>query len=92
MDRAKINGTSMFVMAFETDDHRPPGGWNTMFATAASPRGPWTVLNIGRYSMPINVEHADPTIRFIPDGPTAPVPADGTSGTFYVMTGRASLS
>ena len=29
VDRAKINGTELFVMAFETDDKRTPGGWNT---------------------------------------------------------------
>jgi hypothetical protein len=99
VDRAKINGTDLFVMAFETDDKRTPGGWNTMFATAPSPKGPWTVLEIDRFSMPINVEHADPTIRFIPDKGTdsgsgsdvAESGGGGGSGTFYVMTGRASL-
>jgi hypothetical protein len=29
VDRAKVNGTELFVMAFETDDPRTPGGWNT---------------------------------------------------------------
>jgi hypothetical protein len=61
-----------------------------MFATASSPKGPWTVLDIDRFSMPINVEHADPTIRFIADD-AEPTREHG-SGTFYVMTGRASLS
>jgi hypothetical protein len=90
VDRAKLNGTELFVMAFETDDKRTPGGWNTMFATAPSPRGPWTVLEIDRFSMPVNVEHADPTIRFIRDKqPSILLPG---SGWFYVMSGRASLS
>ena len=106
VDRCKINGTAMFVMAFETDDPATPGGWNTMFATAPSPRGPWTIMDIDRYRMPLNVEHADPTIRFIPDSNQTAVAAVAEtssakttggatavgSGWFYVMTGRASLS
>ena len=73
-----------------------------MFATAPSPSGPWAVLDINRYSMPINVEHADPTLRFIPDTAADTKPASelggiqrergSEQGTFYVMTGRASLS
>ena len=69
-----------------------------MFATAPSPKGPWRVLDISRYSMPVNVEHADPTLRFIPD--TEPASELGGKqresgsehGTFYCLTGRASLS
>ena len=63
-----------------------------MFATAPSPAGPWAVLDINRYSMPINVEHADPTLRFIPDTAADTKPASELGGWFYVMTGRASLS
>ena len=59
-----------------------------MFATAPSPSGPWAVLDINRYSMPINVEHADPTLRFIPDTAADTKPASELGGWFYVMTGR----
>ena len=84
-----------YVMAFETDDPTTPGGWNTMFATAPSPKGPWTVLDVSKYRMPLNVEHADPTIRYIQDDTTDSgngSSSGSSSGTYYVMTGRASLS
>lgn len=72
-------------MAFEDRDTRTPGGWNTIFATAADPAGPWTVLDPETYRMPLNVEHADPTIRFVPDD------HGDDGGWWYVITGRASL-
>lgn len=86
--KAKINGTDCFIMAFEVRDAETPGGWNTLFATAPDPAGPWSVLDTEVYRMPLNVEHADPTIRFVPDADDD----NSEAGWFYVITGRASLA
>ena len=69
-------------MAFEMSSPTTPGGWNTFFATAPTPRGPWKVLDPLTVHMPLEVEHADPTIRYV-DG------QDGAEqGFWYVIPAR----
>jgi hypothetical protein len=61
VDQAYINGIMTFVMAVEIP------AWNTIFATAPSPEGPWTILDQKTYFMPKANEHANPTIRWFAD-------------------------
>jgi hypothetical protein len=73
VDKGKLEGVEVFVMAIET---RAGGStqWNTQFATAPEPRGPWALLSSSHRMRP-DVEHACPTIRY-------------SGGWFYLMTGR----
>ena len=79
VEKGMLNGQAVFVMAIET---RVAGAaeFNTMFATAPDPTGPWKMLD-STHRMPAGVEHACPTIRFVAD-------ALGETGWFYLMTGR----
>ena len=64
--RGKINGTVCYVMAYEWSRPGTPGGWNTNFALSHdSPMGPWRLLDEDVFGMPADVEHADPTIRYV---------------------------
>lgn len=67
VEKGKLGGKDIYLMAFEMSSPTTPGGWNTFFATAPTAKGPWTVLDTGKYHMPLDVEHADPAIRYIPD-------------------------
>ena len=42
VNKGKLNGKDVFVMAFEVRDAETPGGWNTLFATALHPAG-WAI-------------------------------------------------
>ena len=74
VDRGEVNGTTMWVMAFETD----LSYWTTRFATAPSPAGPWTVLDVDHnYIVDPTLETADPTLRY-----------SAADGFWYCFTGR----
>jgi hypothetical protein len=78
VERGKVNGTEMYVMAFETD----LSYWTTRFAVSEQPIGPWRVLDVGRYwIVSPTLETADPTLRY-----------NAADGYWYCMTGRKSPS
>ena len=66
VDKGKLGGKDVYVMAYEKSSPTTPGGWNTFFATSPTAKGPWTVLDTATYSMPLDVEHADPALRYVP--------------------------
>jgi hypothetical protein len=84
-DRGVVNGTECFIMAFENQDPKTPGGWNTLFAVASNPAGPWTALDPQKFRMPQNVEHANPALRFIAD---ERVSGAASTGWWYCITAR----
>lgn len=79
VDKGKLKGKDVWVMSYETAIAGTPGMWNTAFGIADSPVGPWTVLDDSVFRMPLNVEHADPALRY--------VEADGY---WYCLTARRS--
>lgn len=62
--KGKLNGTTVYVMAYEWSRPGTPGGWNTNFAVSKDLKT-WELLDDGLFAMPTNVEHADPTIRSV---------------------------
>lgn len=60
--KGKLNGTDVWVLAYEWS--RPPAGWNTNFAISHDLLS-WELLDEEQYSMPVDVEHADPTLRYV---------------------------
>jgi hypothetical protein len=74
--KGKLKGKVVWLMAYETSVAGTPGAWNTQFAVADSPRGPWTLLD-DSHSMARDVEHADPTIRWLEE-----------DGMWYAVTAR----
>lgn len=83
VDKGKLNGKPIWVMAFEWSDPTPRVGWNTLFATAPTIDGPW-VVDVQRM-MPRDVSHANPTLRYFADEHTG---VDGEDGYWYVWTNR----
>lgn len=76
VDNGKVNGTDMFVMAFETD----LSYWTTRFAVSEKPEGPWRILDVSKYwIVSPTLETADPTIRY-----------NAQDNFWYCMTGRKS--
>ena len=79
-------------MAYETSIPGTPGGWNTAFATAPNAEGPWTVLDSNIYRMALDVEHADPAIRYIAEDsywyciPARKSPVPAPNGGWYFFT------
>ena len=65
VDKGKLRGKEVWVMAFEWSDPTPRVGWNTLFATAQSIDGPWEVLRGAGLAR--DVSHANPTLRFYDD-------------------------
>ena len=60
--KGKLNGTDVYVMAYEWSRPGTPGGWNTNFAVSTDLLN-WQLMP-EEFSMPVGVEHADPTLRF----------------------------
>jgi hypothetical protein len=59
-----VNGTVAWVMAYEHSVPSTPGGWNTNFAISYDLES-WRLLDEDTFAMPLTVEHADPTIRYV---------------------------
>jgi len=75
--KGKLAGKVVWVMAYECAVSGTPGSWNTAFATAPHPAGPWTVPDFNQYRMRLDVEHADPTLRYVEE-----------DGFWYCLTAR----
>eukprot|EP01043_Picozoa_sp_COSAG02_P063022 COSAG02_NODE_8830_length_2429_cov_1.829614_2_plen_539_part_00 len=60
--KGKLNGTDVYVLAYEWSRPGTPGGWNTNFAVSTDLLS-WRLMP-EEFSMPVGVEHADPTLRF----------------------------
>jgi hypothetical protein len=96
VSKGKLGGKDVFVMAYETSIAGTPGGWNTAFATSEDPKGPWTVLDPNVYRMALDVEHADPAIRYVDDDgywyciPARKTPIASPNSGWYFFTVRSS--
>ena len=88
VDKGKLNGKQVWVMAFEWSDPTPKVGWNTLFATAPTIYGPWVVDE--KRMMPRDVSHANPTLRYFPDQQHITLDDSEVSedGYWYVWTNR----
>ena len=62
--KGKLNGTTAYVLAYEWSNPATPGGWNTNFAVSRDLKG-WQLLDDDAFAMPADVEHADPTLRYV---------------------------
>ena len=78
--KGKLNGTDVFVLAYEWSRPGTPGGWNTNFAVSTDLLT-WQLMP-EEFSMPVGVEHADPTLRFS-DGYWYCIPARKDPARWY---------
>lgn len=89
VEKGRLNGKTVWTMAYETAIAGTPGAWNTAFATSPAAKGPWTVLDDSVYRMAIDVEHADPALRYVEeDGfwyciPARKSPVSSPNGGWY---------
>lgn len=91
--KGKLNGTVVYIMAYEWSRAGTPGGWNTNFAMSTDLLT-WELLP-EEYSMPAGVEHADPTLRYVDsDGYWYCIPArkDPTRWYFFQVCGPSHPS
>lgn len=75
-----LNGTQVYVMAYEWSRPGTPGGWNTNFAVSTDLLH-WELLP-DEFAMPEAVEHADPTLRYA-DGYWYCIPARKSPSRWY---------